>query len=108
MAKMLPLRLAFAGIASGAASLYYISRNHELNRLRRLQFSFDLLFNVAGRAAAAGLVGEIVARKLFVNYDRITQDKCARNEIRKAMRTFPDAKPHLLPHQKPNSYYYAM
>ena len=97
-ARMLPLRLAFAGAAVGASTLYYISRHHEINRLRRLKISFDLLFNVGGRAVLAGFAGELVARKLFINYDRIQQDKCARNEIKKVMRTFPDAKPHLLPH----------
>ena len=98
MAKQLPLRLAFAGLAVGASTFYYISRNHEINRLRRLKLSFDLLFNVAGRGVLAGVAGEIFARKAFVNYDRIQQDKCARNEVKKIMRTFPDAKPHLLPH----------
>ena len=104
---MLPVRLAFAGIFGGAAAFYYISRHHEMNRLRQLQISFDLLFNVGARGLAAGVVGEVVARKLFINYKKVQQDKCARNEIRKIMRTFPDAKPHLLQHQKPNSYYYA-
>ena len=108
MAKHLPLRLAFAGAAFGFSAFYYISRHHELNRLRRLKISVDLIANVGARGLLAGVAGELVARKLFVNYNRITQDKCARNEIRKVMRTMPDAKPHLLPHQKPNSYYYAM
>ena len=98
MAKMLPVRLAFAGLAVGASTFYYISRHHEMNRLRRLKISFDLLFNVAGRGVVAGFAGEMLARKMFINYDRLTQDKVARNEVRKIMRTFPDAKPHLLPH----------
>ena len=108
MAKQLPLRLAFAGLAVGASSIYYISRSHELNRLKRLKFSFDLMFNLGARAVVAGIAGELVARKLFINYNKITQDKCARNEIKKVMRTMPDARPYLMAHQKPNSYYYAM
>ena len=71
MARMLPLRLAFAGLAFGASSFYYISRNHEINRLRRLKISFDLLFNVAGRGIIAAFAGEFVARKLFVNYKKV-------------------------------------
>ena len=104
----MPLRLAFAGLFGGAAAFYYISRNHEINRLRQLKISFDLIANVAARGLVFGVAGEVFARKLFVNYYRIQQDKCARNEVKKIMRTFPDAKPHLLPHQKPNSYYYVM
>ena len=107
MAKNLPIRLACVGLFAGFSAFYYISRNHEINRLRNLKVSFDLIFNVGARALVFGVVGEVFARKFFVNYDRITQDKCARNEIKKVMRTFPDAKPYLLPHEKPNSYYYA-
>ena len=98
MAKLYPVRLAFAGLAIGASTFYYISRNHEINRLRRLKLSFDLLFNVGARAVVAGVAGELLARKLFLNYNKLTQDKVARNEVRKIMRTMPDAKPHLLPH----------
>ena len=85
-------------MAIGASTLYYISRNHEINRIRNLQISFDLIFNVGARAVVAGVAGELVARKLFVNYFRLQQDKVARNEIKKAMRQMPDAKPYLLPH----------
>ena len=67
----MPLRLAFAGLAMGVTSLYYISRNHEINRIRNLQISFDLIANVGARAVVAGIAGEVVARKLFVNYFRV-------------------------------------
>ena len=56
----------------------------------------------------AAIVGDVVSRKLFVNYQKITENKISKNEIKKAMRTFPNARPMLGPHQKPNSYYYAM
>ena len=71
MAKQLPIRMFCVGLAVGASSLYHISRTHEMNRLRRLQFSYDLMFNLAGRAVLAGLAGEVISRKLFVNYDRV-------------------------------------
>ena len=72
MAKQLPIRLAFAGFFAGFSAFYYMSRNHEINRLRNLKISIDLLANVGARGLVAGVAGEVFARKLFVNYDRIT------------------------------------
>ena len=60
------------------------------------------------RAIPAAIVGEVIGRKLFVNYNKITEHKVATNEVKKIMRTMPNARPLLMPHQKPNSYYYAM
>jgi hypothetical protein len=105
---MIPLRLCFTGLVVGATSLYYLSRNHEINRVKNLKFSFDMIFQVGWRSVVAAIVGDVVSRKLFVNYQKITENKISKNEIKKAMRTFPNARPMLGPHQKPNSYYYAM
>ena len=41
---------------------------------------------------------DVVTRKLFVNYDRVVEHKVANNEIRKIMRTMPNARPLLMPH----------
>ena len=108
MAKQIPIRLFFTGCAMGVASLYFLSRHQELNRVRNLKFSVDMIVNVGARAVLTGVVADVCTRKLFVNYDKITKDKVARNEVRKIMRTYPNARPILAPHQKPNSYYYAM
>ena len=107
-AKLLPLRMFFNAAAMGAFSLYYLSRHNELNRLKRLQFSFDMIFNVTIRAVFAGVVADACTRKLFVNYNRLTEHKVATNEIKKIMRQAPNARPYLKPHEKPNSYYFSM
>ena len=98
----------FNACAMGAAGLYYLSRHNEINRVKRLVFSIDMALNVGSRALVAGIVADVCIRKLFVNYDRLTAHKVATNEVKKVMRTYPNARPLLMPHQKPNSYYYAM
>ena len=106
MAKQAPLRLIFNTLAMGTFALYYLSRNHEINRIRQLKFSVDMIFNVGVRSLLAGVVADQISRRMFVNYERITEHKVANNEIRKIMRTMPNARPYLKVHQKPNSYYY--
>ena len=108
MSKQMPARLFLIGTFAGAYTLYYLSRNAELNRIRRLQISMDMLINVGARAGLAAFFGDLLGRKLFVNYQSVQNHKVAKNEISKIMRTMPNARPHLMPHQKPNSYYYAM
>ena len=107
-AKMIPLRMALNGLAMGAFSLYYLSRHNEINRIRRLKFSIDMIINVTVRALLAGVVADVGTRKLFVNYDRLTEHKVATNEVRKLMTTMPNHRPILKPHERPNSYYWAM
>ncbi len=72
----------------GATSLYYLSRNHAINRIKRMKFSIDMMFNVGTRAIFSGIVSDVVARKLFVNYDRVLENKVATNEIKKRCRIF--------------------
>ena len=91
----------------GAYSLYYLSRNHEINRIRRLKFSIDMMINVVSRSIVAGIATDVVTRKLFVNYDRVVEHKVAKNEVSKIMRQMPNARPYLAVHQRPNSYWYA-
>ena len=98
----------FCAFAMGASSLYYLSRNHEINRVRRLKLSVDMMINVGARSVLAAGVADVVTRKLFVNYDRVLEHKVAKNEVSKIMRTMPNARPYLAPHQRPNSYYYAL
>ena len=105
---MIPLRLFFCAFAAGASSIYYLSRNHEINRIRRLKLSVDMMVNVGARSVLAAGVADVVTRKLFVNYDRVVEHKVAKNEVSKIMRTMPNARPYLAPHQRPNSYYYAL
>ena len=107
VAKQLPLRMFFNGLAMGGFAIYYLSRSNEIHRIRKLRFTVDMMLNAGARAVAAGVFTDIVTRHLFVNYDRIQAHKVANNEVRKIMRTFPNARPMLKPHEKPNSYYYA-
>ena len=65
---MIPLRLCFTGLAVGLTTLYYLSRNHEINRIKNFKFSYDMIFNVGIRAAGAAILGDVVSRKLFINY----------------------------------------
>ena len=107
MSKQLPARLFFNALFMGFAGMYYLSRHNELNRLMKLKLSFDMMFNVGSRVALAGIVGDLFTRKLFINYQRVTEDKVARNEVKKIMTTFPQAKTLLKVHERPNSYYWA-
>ena len=84
--------------AMGVASLYYVSRANEINRIKNLKFSIDMMVNVGARALVAGVLADVCTRKLFVNYEKITKHKVASNEVRKIMRTYPNARPYLAPH----------
>ena len=43
---------------------------------------------------------------MFVNYLALKKDQMANYEISKVMRTWPNPKPFLGPHEKPNSYFW--
>ena len=105
-ARCIPFRLAFNGLAAGGAALYYLSRSNELARVRALRISFDMIFGVAWRVVLSTVIADQVSRRMFVNYRALKQHEIANYEVRKVMRTWPHAKPHLAPHQKPNSYFW--
>ena len=107
MAKQLPVRMFFNALAMGAFSLFYLSRANEMARIKKLKFSIDMMVNVGSRALLAGVVSDLVTRKMFINYDKIRNHKAANNEIRKVMRAMPNARPYLKVHEKPNSYFLA-
>ena len=107
MAKQIPARMIFNAMAMGVASLYYLSRHNEINRVKRLVFSLDMIANAGARALVAGVCADVVSRKMFVNYGRLTEHKVAVNEVKKIMRQAPNARPYLAVHEKPNSYYFA-
>ena len=56
----------------GIFSIFYLSRHTEINRIRRLKFSVDMIINVVARSLLAGVISDLATRKLFVNYDKIT------------------------------------
>ena len=92
------------GTAMGVASLYYLTRHNELQKFMRFSITAEMIFGVVWRAAAAGLVAEVASRRVFVNYIRLKEHQIAENEIKKAMRQWPNAKPYTAYHKKPNSY----
>ena len=103
-ARNLPFRFAFNGSMAGLAAMYYLSRQNELARVRAFKISFDMVFGMAWRSLIAVVVADQVGRRMFVNYDKLKFDEIANNEVRKVMRTMPNAKPHYMPHEKANSY----
>ena len=66
-----------------------------------------MLWNVGARACLAFLFADVWSRKMFVNYDALEQHKAGQHEVRKLMRKFPNARPHIPAHERPNSWYYA-
>ena len=77
IAKMIPFRMAFNGLSVGAAALWYLSRHGQVNRLMKMKIDIDMILNVTVRGLAAGIVSDVVTRKLFVNYDKISRHKAA-------------------------------
>ena len=98
--------MAFDSLAVGGMSVYYLARHNEFGRVKGLRITLDLAVNVFGRALLTGVVADAVSRRMFVNYLALKQHKMADNEVKKVMRMMPDAKPHLAPHKKPNSYFW--
>ena len=84
--------------------MYYLSRNNEFARVRAFKISFDMVFGIAWRSVIAIVVADQVGRRMFCNYTKLRENNIANNEVRKVMRTFPNAKPHYMPHEKANSY----
>ena len=105
-ARNLPFRMAFNGLAVGATAVYHLSRHNQLGRVRALSISFDMVFGVAIRSALALVVADQFGRRLFCNYVALRKHEMAEYEVKKIMRTFPDPKPHVALHDKPNSYFW--
>ena len=72
MSKQIPLRMFFVSLCIGGSSLYYMARHGEMNRVRNLNISAELMINIGARGALAFVIGDYFARKLFINYDRVT------------------------------------
>ena len=103
-ARNLPFRFLFNGLAAGGVSVYFLSRHQQMGRIKAMSISFDIVFGVAWRVLLATAVADQVSRRMFVNYRGLRQSQMAENEVRKVMRTWPQAKPHVAPHKRPNSY----
>ena len=103
-ARNLVPRAIFTGAGMAATAVYYLSRHNQMGRVRGLKITFDMIFSVGLRVALAGLVGEQITRRLFVNYYEMKKHQMAEYEVKKIMRTWPDPLPMAEAHKKPNSY----
>ena len=65
-----------------------------------------MVFGVAWRSLIAVGVADQLGRRLFVNYVALRKHEMAEYECKKVMRTWPNPKPHVMLHQKPNSYFW--
>ena len=105
-ARNLPFRLFFNSSMAALYGVYYISRQNEVGRMKALKLSIDVIVNVALRSALAFVVADQASRRMFVNYIALKQHQIAEYEIKKVMRTWPNPKPYLMPHQRANSYFW--
>ena len=97
-ARCIPFRLAMNSVAIAGTSLYYMSRHNEIGRVKTLRISGDLVMQLLWRGLIAGVVADQVSRRLFVNRAALQQHKMATYEVKKVMRTWPNAYPYLAPH----------
>lgn len=65
-----------------------------------------MVFSVYWRFLLGFIVGERIGSRFFTNQAAIFRHKTAVNEVRKVMRTVPNAKPVSMPYEKPNSYFW--
>ena len=105
-ARNLPFRMAFDGLAVAGISVYHLSRVNQLGRVRALSISFDMVFGVAWRSAVALVIADQFSRRLFCNYVALRKHEMAEYEVKKVMRTWPNPRPMVARHQKPNSYFW--
>ncbi len=105
-ARNVPFRLLFNAAAMGSAAVYYLTRHNEMHRIRTFSISLDLIFGLGWRLAIAGLVADQASRRLFVNYDKLRQQRMAENEVRKIMVKFPHAKTLPPQFKKANSWFW--
>lgn len=68
MARNLPFRLAFNGAAMGLYTLFYLTKNQEMHRLKGLSISVEMVFGIAWRVCIMGVIADQMSRRLFVNY----------------------------------------
>lgn len=71
-ARCLPFRVVTNSMAVLGISLYYMSRHHEIGRVKKLRISPDLIFQVTLRAALTFVVADQISRRMFVDYRKMT------------------------------------
>ena len=65
-----------------------------------------MVFGVAWRSAVAVVIADQFSRRLFCNYVALRKHQMAEYEVKKVMRTWPNPKPMVALHEKPNSYFW--
>ena len=71
--KNIPFLLLFNAAAMWASALYYLTKNNEMNRIKYLSISLDLVFGLVWRMALAGVVADQASRRMFVNYHKLRE-----------------------------------
>ena len=89
-----------------AWAAYHLRRNNEIHKLWKLRLSGDLVFGFYFRLLGGFILGERIAARYFCDYKSIWRHKAADYEVRKLMRAWPNAKPFVQLHEKPNSYFW--
>ncbi len=105
-ARNVPFRFMFNAAAMGAAAVYFLTKNNQMHRIKYLSVSLELVFGLGWRLAIAGLIADQMSRRIFVNYEKLRQHNMAKNEVKKIMVKFPNAKTLRAPYQKANSWFW--
>ena len=105
-AKNLGFRMLFDFSAMGLYSLYFLSRNNELQRLGTIMPSGNMIWGLSWRWLVAYLVADQVSRRMFVNYAKLREHKMAEYEMKKIMVKWPHAKQLPLHHRRANSVFW--
>jgi hypothetical protein len=99
-------RWAFNMGVTGIWIAYFLRRNSQTSKLLNFRVDLEMMFAVSWRSIVAVLVADRISNRLFKNKEALLRQRMARNELRKTMRTVPNARPYVLPHQRPNSYFW--
>ena len=99
-------KLVLGTAIGGIWAAYHLRRHNEIGRLLSFKVSGDMVFSVYWRVLVGFIAGERLGSRYFADHLAIMRHRWATNEVRKAMRFVPNAKPHLRANEKPNSYFF--
>ncbi|CAI2383807.1 unnamed protein product [Moneuplotes crassus] len=102
-----PIPRFILGYGLGALwGAYHLRRNNQLHLLFKFRITGDMVIGFYSRLLTGYLIGDRIGARYFCNYRLIFCHKVADYEIRKMTRQWPDAKPFIPIHEKPNSYFW--
>ncbi|CDW83091.1 UNKNOWN [Stylonychia lemnae] len=98
--RNIPFRMLFDLGAIGGSAVYFLTRHNQLNSVKTLSISLNLVFGLTWRVLFAAVISDQISRRLFVNSYKLKQNQMANYECRKIMVQWPNAKQLPAPHQK--------